>query len=106
MGVEPDGAYGDPARVREELEWAKALYAQHPQWTVLDISGKAIEETAALILEKYRQRFEASGNGKLGAAARAEARSKGVFGKPIAAQKPAPAAKPTGTAKGGLKAKG
>jgi len=58
MGMEPQSEYGDPRGVRAELEACRKLFAQHPEWTLLDISGKAIEETASLILEKHRQRFE------------------------------------------------
>jgi len=61
MGMEPSSQYGDPRRVREELEWCRALFAAHPQWTLLEISGKAIEETASLVLERYRQRFAPNG---------------------------------------------
>jgi hypothetical protein len=61
MGMEPSSEYGDPRRVREELEWCRRLFADHPQWTLLEISGKAIEETASLILERYRQRFSHPG---------------------------------------------
>jgi hypothetical protein len=103
MGVEPSGAYGDPARVREELDYARALYAKHPEWTVLDISGKAIEETAALILERYRARFETNGGSAKGAessAARAPAAAKTL---PGAAPAPTPA---PGKPKRSAKAKG
>jgi [pyruvate, water dikinase]-phosphate phosphotransferase / [pyruvate, water dikinase] kinase len=102
MGVEPTGDYGDPSRVREELAWARDLYAQHPQWTVLDISGKAIEETAALIVEKYRSRFETNG---VGAASASGASGVAVASKPADVAKPsnvaksATAPKPPGAAK-------
>jgi len=36
MGMEPNSEYGDPRRVREELEWCRALFAAHPQWTLLE----------------------------------------------------------------------
>lgn len=59
LGMEPGAEYGDPRTVRAELEWCRKVFAAHPQWTVLDITGKAIEETAALVLERYRRHFEA-----------------------------------------------
>jgi regulator of PEP synthase PpsR (kinase-PPPase family) len=59
LGMEPESGYGDPRHVRGELEYCRGLYAKHPEWTVLDITGKAIEETASSILERYRARFEA-----------------------------------------------
>jgi regulator of PEP synthase PpsR (kinase-PPPase family) len=58
LGVEPEGGYGDIRHIREELDFCRRLFAAHPQWTVLDITGKAIEETASTILEHYRARFE------------------------------------------------
>jgi regulator of PEP synthase PpsR (kinase-PPPase family) len=60
LGMRPDDDYGDIRKVRQELEASKKLFAQHPKWTVLDITGKAVEETAALILERWRERFDAS----------------------------------------------
>lgn len=60
LGLAEDDEYGDLRRVRQELEWAKQVYAKHPGWTVLDITGKAIEETAGAILERFRARYEAN----------------------------------------------
>ncbi len=62
LGMEPGNEYGDIRRVRQELEHCRKLFTAHPEWTLLDISGKAVEETASAILERYRERFEA-GNG-------------------------------------------
>jgi len=78
MGMEPNSEYGDPRRVREELEWCRALFAAHPQWTLLEISGKAIEETASLILERYRQRFAPNGGPPRGSNAAKPAPTPGV----------------------------
>jgi [pyruvate, water dikinase]-phosphate phosphotransferase / [pyruvate, water dikinase] kinase len=58
LGMQPGSDYGDVRRIKEELEHCKAIFAKHPQWTLLDITGKAIEETASSILERYRARFE------------------------------------------------
>jgi regulator of PEP synthase PpsR (kinase-PPPase family) len=62
LGMEPGNEYGDIRRVRQELEHCRKLFTAHPEWTLFDISGKAVEETASAILERYRERFEA-GNG-------------------------------------------
>jgi regulator of PEP synthase PpsR (kinase-PPPase family) len=72
MGMEPDSGYGDIRQIRRELDYCMSLYRAHPQWTVLDITRKAIEETASSILELYRSRFEGGGGndaaaGKAGA---------------------------------------
>jgi regulator of PEP synthase PpsR (kinase-PPPase family) len=65
LGMRQDDDYGDLRKIRQELEASKKLFAQHPKWTVLDITGKAVEETAALIIEMWRKRFEpADGGGR------------------------------------------
>ena len=61
LGMAPGNEYGDIRRVREELEHCRKLFAAHPEWSLFDISGKAVEETASTILERYRERFEPSG---------------------------------------------
>jgi hypothetical protein len=38
-------------QVTQELSLAKALYAKHPDWTVLDVTHKGVEETAARIMK-------------------------------------------------------
>jgi regulator of PEP synthase PpsR (kinase-PPPase family) len=58
LGMAPGDDYGEIAQIRRELEHAKALYAAHPAWTVIDITRKAVEETASTVLEAYRERFE------------------------------------------------
>jgi len=72
----PESGYGDMRHVREELEWSRQVFEKHPAWTVLDITGKAIEETASSLLERYRAQFESGqGNGS-GAASPAAPRTK------------------------------
>ncbi|KAH0459098.1 hypothetical protein IEQ34_011912 [Dendrobium chrysotoxum] len=48
--------YSDMEHVREELEFAKRIFAQNPIWPVIEITGKAIEETAAVIVRIYHDR--------------------------------------------------
>lgn len=57
MGLEADARYGDLRHVRDEMRWARRLFREHPAWTVIDITERAIEETAAQVLETYRRRF-------------------------------------------------
>jgi regulator of PEP synthase PpsR (kinase-PPPase family) len=66
LGMEAGNEYGDIRRVRQELEHCRKLFADHPAWTLFDISGKAIEETATTILERYRERFESPAGGANG----------------------------------------
>jgi len=88
LGMEPGSEYGDVRRIRQELEYCRQIFLHHPQWTLLDISGKAIEETASSILERYRERFEAPG----GAGAAGNGGS--AAGTALPAPTPAPAAVP------------
>ncbi|CAI5460345.1 unnamed protein product [Closterium sp. Yama58-4] len=48
---------GSAEHVRGELEAADDLFALHPLWPVLDVTGRPIEETAALILRIYDERI-------------------------------------------------
>jgi hypothetical protein len=44
--------------VRQELEFAQALFRAHPDWPVVDVTGRAVEETAVIILEHLKERDE------------------------------------------------
>uniref|UniRef100_A0A2P2IQ06 Uncharacterized protein n=1 Tax=Rhizophora mucronata TaxID=61149 RepID=A0A2P2IQ06_RHIMU len=48
--------YSEMGYVREELEFACKLFAQNPVWPVIEVTGKAIEETAAVVLRLYHDR--------------------------------------------------
>ncbi|KAL8140293.1 hypothetical protein V2J09_006314 [Rumex salicifolius] len=48
--------YAEMDHVREELEHARKIFAQNPTWPVIEVTGKAIEETAAIILRLYHDR--------------------------------------------------
>lgn len=60
LGMSPDAGYGDLRQIRREITHAHQLFDLHPEWTVVDVSQRAIEETATMILEAYRERFEPS----------------------------------------------
>ncbi len=53
LGLEPYAKYADPVAVCEEIDWCREFYDKHPRWRVLDVSNRAIEETAACILRAY-----------------------------------------------------
>ena len=57
LGVRDNDPYADPRAVREELAWARRIFRDHPEWTVFDTTDRAVEETAAAILQTYRERF-------------------------------------------------
>ncbi len=44
-------SYADVNSVSEEVEWANSLFAKNKKWKVFDITGKALEETAADIVK-------------------------------------------------------
>jgi len=47
--VHPDINYADPEHVVEDLNYSHRLFQQNPDWPVVDITGKAIEEIASEI---------------------------------------------------------
>jgi hypothetical protein len=59
MGVQGDSDYADIRKIQEEIAWANSLFREHPEWTVIDVSRRAIEETATEILALYATRFGA-----------------------------------------------
>ncbi|CAM6090976.1 unnamed protein product [Calypogeia fissa] len=42
--------------IRKELEYSRKLLPQNPRWPVIEVTGKAIEETAAVIFRLYHER--------------------------------------------------
>ncbi|PQQ15996.1 putative pyruvate phosphate dikinase regulatory protein chloroplastic [Prunus yedoensis var. nudiflora] len=48
--------YSEMDYVRQELEFARRILAQNPIWPVIEVTGKAIEETAAVVLRLYHDR--------------------------------------------------
>ncbi|KAF7840671.1 pyruvate, phosphate dikinase regulatory protein 1, chloroplastic [Senna tora] len=56
FGPESRSNYSEMDYVREELEFAGRLFAENPVWPVIDVTGKAIEETAAVVLRLYHDR--------------------------------------------------
>ena len=59
LGMPSDANYGLRDHVQEELDYATRVFREHPQWPVIDVTGRAIEETAVIILETLRNRDEA-----------------------------------------------
>jgi regulator of PEP synthase PpsR (kinase-PPPase family) len=48
--------YGDMDYILAELEWAEELFRRNPGWPVIDVTRKAVEETAAMILRILAER--------------------------------------------------
>lgn len=51
MRVSGHTNYGDLGYILAELEYAEALFRQNPRWPVIDVTRKAVEETAAMVLK-------------------------------------------------------
>jgi regulator of PEP synthase PpsR (kinase-PPPase family) len=56
LGMPVDTSYGLRDQVKEELDYAQRIYRAHPSWPVIDVTGRAIEETAVIILDALRDR--------------------------------------------------
>ncbi len=44
--------YSDLGQILEELTYADEVFRQHRRWPVLDVTGRSIEETAGLVLDR------------------------------------------------------
>jgi regulator of PEP synthase PpsR (kinase-PPPase family) len=60
LGMPAETNYAMRSHVREELDFARVLFAKHPEWHVVDVTGRAIEESAVIILEAMKERDERS----------------------------------------------
>jgi regulator of PEP synthase PpsR (kinase-PPPase family) len=58
LGMPEDASYGLREQVKQELEYARQIFREHPDWPVIDVTGRAIEETAVIILESLKDRDE------------------------------------------------
>ncbi len=54
LGMPEDTNYGTRMHVQEELDYAETLYKSHG-WFIVDVSGRAIEESATIILEHFKE---------------------------------------------------
>jgi regulator of PEP synthase PpsR (kinase-PPPase family) len=54
LGMPTDTNYGTRAHIQEELDYAQRIYDERG-WFEVDVSGRAIEETATIILEHYKE---------------------------------------------------
>ncbi len=51
LGVE-ESNYADFERIKQELEYAESVFRQNPEWPVIDVTGKSIEEISQEILDQ------------------------------------------------------
>ena len=63
LGMPADTSYGQRDHITQEIAYAQSVFRQNPSWPVIDITGKAVEETAADILriKKDRDQQRAAG---------------------------------------------
>lgn len=58
LGAVKDGDYADMKKVAEEIEWANSLFSENKRWPIFNVTGKALEETAAEITKLLNMRKE------------------------------------------------
>jgi len=56
LGMPGETNYGMREHVREELDYAESLFRER-NWPVVDVTGRAVEETAVIVLETLRERL-------------------------------------------------
>jgi hypothetical protein len=54
------GSYADPDFVRRELAYAKRMFRKRPDWPLIDVTNKPIEEISSEILSLVPRRMEPS----------------------------------------------
>ena len=54
LNADPDTPYVDRMSVADEITSSRRLFEQY-KWPVIDVSRRSIEETAATILDLYRE---------------------------------------------------
>jgi len=52
MRQSPRGSYADYQLVEEEVAFCKQLYRKHPEWTVVNVTNKSVEESAFEIMRR------------------------------------------------------
>jgi regulator of PEP synthase PpsR (kinase-PPPase family) len=57
MGEDPSGDYASMDHVVEEIEYCKDIFKKNRRWPVLDVTGKALEETATEVETFIRMSF-------------------------------------------------
>ena len=58
LGMPAETNYALREHVKEELDFGQRVFRAHPSWPVIDVTGRAIEETAVIILEALKERDE------------------------------------------------
>ncbi|MEK6579388.1 MAG: pyruvate, water dikinase regulatory protein [Bdellovibrionota bacterium] len=56
LGQDQGGEYADPEKVVDEIEYANEIFRKNRRWPVFNVTGKALEETAAEIIKLMASR--------------------------------------------------
>jgi len=56
LGQNRGGEYADPEKVNEEIAYADEIFKKNRKWAVFNVTGKALEETAAEIIRLMASR--------------------------------------------------
>ena len=54
LGMPDTAAYGLKEHIDNELSYVQEIYDAHPDWLVIDVTNRSIQETAAIILENRK----------------------------------------------------
>ena len=57
LGMSNDAEYGKRNHINTEIAYSREIFRKHPNWPVIDVTNRAIEETAADILRIYQERM-------------------------------------------------
>ena len=52
----PDSSYGMREHIQREIAYAQEIFRKHADWPIIDVTARAIEETAADIVRIMKQR--------------------------------------------------
>ncbi len=55
LGMPVDTSYGMRDHVKAELDFAHGIFRRHPDWMIINVTNRAIEETATVILEYFKE---------------------------------------------------
>ena len=58
LGMSNESDYGKRQHIEHEINYAREVFRKHPNWPVIDVTNRAIEETAADIMRIYQERLE------------------------------------------------
>jgi hypothetical protein len=56
LGMPADTSYAQRDHIAQEISYAQQIFREHAQWPIMDITGKAVEETAADIMRIKKDR--------------------------------------------------